>query len=78
MLGDCGCAGAGKFAQLVNAAAELLESGMAVAQASRVLAERFGCSVRQARRYVDRAAQSGQKVVPEETTVEAARQHCLA
>jgi hypothetical protein len=51
-----GRAGVGEFARRVNAAAELLESGMAVAQAARVLADRFGCSVRQARRYVDGAA----------------------
>ena len=32
---------------------------MSAAQAARVLAERFTVSVRQARRYVDRAAQGG-------------------
>jgi hypothetical protein len=64
-----GRAGAGEFARRVNAAAELLESGVAVAQAARVLADRFGCSVRQARRYVDGAARGGPRVVPEETTV---------
>ena len=69
MLGGRGRAGAGEFARRVNAAAELLESGVSVAQAARVLADRFGCSARQARRYVERAAQGGPRVVPEETTV---------
>src|ERR1700758_312478 len=64
-----GRAGAGEFVRRVNAAAELLESGTEVAPAARVLADRFGCSVRQARRYVERASQGGTRVVPEETTV---------
>jgi hypothetical protein len=34
-----------------------------------VLAERFGCSPRQARRYVERAASGGRVVVPEEMVV---------
>ena len=34
-----------------------------------MLAGRFGCSVRQARRYAERAAAGGPAVVPEETTV---------
>ena len=42
---------------------------MAVAEAARVLAERFGCSVRQGRRYAERAAEVGRATVPEETTV---------
>jgi Ribbon-helix-helix protein, copG family len=48
---------------------DLLESGMAVAEAASVLADRFGCSARQARRYLERAARSGSAAVPEETTV---------
>ena len=44
-------------------------SGAPVAEAARVLAERFGCSARQARRYVERAAQDGPTAVPEATTV---------
>ena len=40
-----------------------------MAEAARVLAARFGCSVRQARRYVQRAAVGGQVAVPEATTV---------
>lgn len=42
---------------------------MPVAQAARVLAERFGCSVRQARRYAERAAESGRVSAAEPTTV---------
>ena len=38
---------------------------MAGAEAARVLAGRLGCSVRQARRYVDQAAGSGRVPVPE-------------
>jgi ribbon-helix-helix CopG family protein len=60
---------AGEFARRVNAAAELLGVGVAVAEAARVLAGRFGCSARQARRYVERAADGGAGVVPEATTV---------
>ena len=59
-----GRAGGGERAERVNAAAELAESGVLAAEAARVLAGRFGCSVRQARRYVDQAA-SGRVVVPE-------------
>ena len=40
-----------------------------MAEAARVLADRFGCSVRQARRYAERAAQGGRTAVPEETSV---------
>jgi hypothetical protein len=58
-----GRAGAGEYARRVNAAVELLGSGMPVAEAARVLAQRFGCSVRQARRYADRAA-GGPVAVP--------------
>lgn len=64
-----GRADAGEYARRVTAAAELLGSGVAVAEAARVLAERFGCSARQARRYAERAAQGGPAVVPEATTV---------
>lgn len=34
-----------------------------------MLADRFGCSVRQACRYAEHAAHGGPAVVPEETTV---------
>jgi hypothetical protein len=60
---------AGEYARRVNAAADLLTSGVPVVEAVRVLAARFGCSARQARRYVERAAQDGPSVVPEATTV---------
>jgi hypothetical protein len=56
---------AGQHADRINAAAELAEAGVAAAEAARVLAGRFGCSVRQARRYVDQAAASGRVAVPE-------------
>ncbi len=54
----------GEFAERVNAAAELLDAGVPAAEAARVLAGRFGCSPRQARRYVQRAGRSGQVAVP--------------
>jgi hypothetical protein len=60
---------AGEYARRVNAAVELLESGMPVAEAARVLAKRFGCSVRQARRYAECAASVGRSTIPETTTV---------
>jgi hypothetical protein len=52
----------------VNAAVELVASGVTVAEAARVLAVRFGVSVRQGRRYVEDAA-AGRVVVPEATVV---------
>ena len=60
---------AGEYARRVNTAAELLESGVAVAQATQALAARFGCSTRQARRYVEHAAQQGPVVAPEPAMV---------
>ena len=64
-----GRADAGEYARRVNAAAELLASGVPVVEAVGVLVGRFGCSTRQARRYVERAAGSGPTPVPEATTV---------
>jgi hypothetical protein len=61
-------AGGGERAERVNAAAELAEAGVPAAEAARVLAGRFGCSVRQARRYVD-AAGGGRVTAPEATVV---------
>ena len=52
-----GRADAGEYARRVNAAAELLASGVPVVEAVRELVARFGCSARQARRYVERAGQ---------------------
>ena len=54
---------AGEYAARVNAAADLVEAGVPVPEAARVLAGRFGCSVRQARRYAERAAQAGRAVI---------------
>jgi hypothetical protein len=70
MSGDRGRsrAGGGERAGRVNAAAELAEAGVPAAEAARVLAARFGCSVRQARRYVDAAA-GGRVQAPEATVV---------
>jgi hypothetical protein len=42
---------------------------MSVAQAARGLADRFGCSVRQARRYAEQAAVAGPVAVPGQSTV---------
>jgi hypothetical protein len=61
--------GAAEHAAHVNEAASLLESGTPAAEAARVLAGRLGCSQRQARRYVARAAASGPVPVPEAGTV---------
>ena len=68
MPGDCR-AGAAEYASHVNAAAALLESGLPAAEAARVLAGRLGCSERQARRYLARAAESGRVEVPDDGTV---------
>ncbi len=67
MAGDR--AGAGEYAERVNAAADLAEAGVPVAEAARVLASRFGCSQRQARRYAERAARAGRVDAPQATTV---------
>lgn len=69
MSGGRARAGAGEYAQRVNAAVELLEAGVPVAEAAHILADRFDCSLRQARRYAERAGEGGRAVVPEETTV---------
>jgi hypothetical protein len=62
-------AGDVEFAGRVNAAAELVEAGVPVAEAAAVLAARFDVSVRQARRYVDRAVAEGRVEVPEASVV---------
>ena len=64
-----GRVGGVEYAERVNAAAELVAAGVSVAEAVRVLAGRFACSERQARRYVEVAARSGAVVVPEPATV---------
>ena len=45
------------------------EAGTAAAEVVRAPARRFGCSARQARRYVDQAAASGRVPVPEPSVV---------
>ena len=54
----------GVLAERVNAAADLLDRSVPAAEAARVLAERFGCSARQAHRYLQRAGRSGRMAVP--------------
>ena len=58
-----------EYATRVNAAAELLDAGVPVAETARVLADRFGCSTRQGRRYAERAAEGGRVAAVEATTV---------
>jgi hypothetical protein len=62
-------ADAAEYASHVNAAAALLDAGVPVAEAARVLAGQLGCSERQARRYLARAAESGRVEVPDDGTV---------
>jgi hypothetical protein len=62
-------AGDAEYAGRVNAAAELAEAGVPVAEAVRVLAGRFAVSGRQARRYVDQAMADGRVEVPEASVV---------
>ena len=62
-------AGGGELAERINAAVGLAGAGVPPAEAARVLAGRFGCSQRQARRYVDQAAASGRVPVPEVAVV---------
>lgn len=57
------------YAQRVNAAAELVGAGASVADAARELAERFGVSPRQARRYAEQAMAAGRVEVPETSVV---------
>ncbi|MFE3281397.1 hypothetical protein [Nocardia sp. NPDC059239] len=61
--------GAAEYARRVNVAAELLESGLSVAEVVAVLADRFDCSPRQARRYTACAVRDGRVAVPEDTMV---------
>jgi hypothetical protein len=58
-----------QYAERVNAAAHLVEAGVPVAEATGVLAGRFGVSLRQARRYVDQAVAGGRVPVPEPSVV---------
>src|SRR5215218_2784252 len=63
-MSDRGRVRADVFAERVNAAADLLDSDVPAADAARELARRFGCSPRQAHRYVQRAGRSGHVPVP--------------
>jgi hypothetical protein len=47
----------------------LVDSGVAGVDAAGLLAERFGVSTRQARRYVDQAISAGRREVPEASVV---------
>jgi len=57
-----------QFAVRVNAAADVIAGGATAAEAAALLAQRFGVSTRQARRYVDRAS-AGRREVPEDSVV---------
>ena len=57
------------FAERVNAAADLLAADVPAADAARELASRFGCSPRQAHRYLQRASRSGRMPVPDPAAV---------
>jgi hypothetical protein len=59
----------GEFAERVNAAADVLAGGVTAVDAAVMLAARFGVSTRQARRYVDQAASTGRREVPEGSVV---------
>jgi hypothetical protein len=58
-----------EYSMRINAAVQLVEAGVSVAEAARVLAGRFGVSQRQARRYVDQAGAGGRMPVPEPSVV---------
>jgi len=58
-----------RYAERVNAAADLVDDGVTAADAASTLAERFGVSGRQARRYVDAAVSLGRREVPEQSVV---------
>jgi hypothetical protein len=52
------------LAERVNAAADLLDAGVPAGEAARELADRFGCSPRQAHRYLHTAVRAGHVPVP--------------
>ncbi|WP_316784387.1 hypothetical protein [Streptomyces sasae] len=58
-----------EYARRVNAAADLLTTDVPVAEVARVLAARYGVSVRQAHRYVEQAVAQGRVAVPEANVV---------
>src|SRR3954462_15359470 len=61
--GRCRARGEG-LAERGNAAADLLARDVPTGSPARQLAERCGCSPRQARRYLQRAGRSGRMAVP--------------
>jgi len=62
-------AGDAQYAERVNAAADLIDGGVRAGDAAAMLADRFGVSTRQARRYVDQASAVGRREVPEGSVV---------
>lgn len=68
MAGDGRVDGA-EYARRVNAAADLVGTGMPAITAARAMASRYGVSVRQARRYVQQAMVAGRVEVPEVSVV---------
>jgi predicted HicB family RNase H-like nuclease len=58
-----------RHAERVNAAADLIDDGVSAVDAARALASRFAVSLRQARRYLDQAASTGRRPVPEASVV---------
>lgn len=60
---------ADQYARRVNAAARLLEDGLEVADAARVIARRYRLSERQARRYLEHALDEGEIDVPRAKSV---------
>ena len=68
-MSGSGRAGGEEFAERVNAAADLLDAGVGSAEAVGMLADRYGCSPRQAHRYVQRAGLAGRVEVPAPTVV---------
>jgi hypothetical protein len=58
-----------QYARRVNAAADLVVASVPAADAARVLADRYGVSVRQAHRYVEQATAAGRAEVPEANVV---------
>jgi predicted DNA-binding transcriptional regulator YafY len=58
-----------QYAQRVNAAADLITAGVTAVDAAATLAQRFGVSTRQARRYVDQATSTGRRAMPQPTVV---------
>jgi hypothetical protein len=60
---------AGQHARRVNTAAQLLASGLSVAEAARELARRHAVSERQARRYAEQARDWGSREVPKPKVV---------